>query len=236
MKPVLKMVLMGSLLFGLSSIAMAIEIQGTVVSTTGLDVTVKVFGKSLPVQGDTMEISFSIPGGEALSIGAWKVTSVSGHLVTASVIENTGTPSKGQRAVIISTNPVPAKEARRNNAPASQKTISAPTGNSYASPEALEIIALLQSSEAANIRNGAKKAHRHFAHDDAVLAVVAAVLNRGYAEKSRDRYHVDAMAWLCKVLGASKDIKYKELLTIVSKKSPSKKIRKYAIKNIRLLR
>ena len=235
---ILKTVLLGILFLGISSGAMAIEIQGTVVSTTGLNVTVKTIGKTIPVAGDLMEISFSIPGGDTLSIGTWKVTSVSGRIVSATVVENTGTPSKGQQAVIVSNNPVLIKSVRQNQVTRSsnnntQRVYSVPTSMT---PEAQEIVSLLQSSDPAKVRNGGKQAHRNFSQDAGVLAVVADVLNKGYTEKPRDRHHVDAMAWLCNVLGASKDIKYKDLLTMVYKKSPSKKIRKYARKNIRGLR
>jgi len=241
MKYTLKIGLLGILLLSIRSIAMAIKIQGTVVNTAGLDVTVKVAGKSLPVVGDSMEISFSIPGGDTLSIGTWEVTNVSGSLVSASVVENTGTPSRGQQAVIISKNPVSIKSVEKNKKSSSQKkngqhTYSSPTAEDQITYENREVIALLRAPEAANKRNGAKKAHRHYRNDAAVLAVVADELHNGYAEKSRDRYHDDAMAWLCNVLGASKDIKYKDFLTMVYKKSPSKKIRKYARKNIRSLR
>jgi len=240
MMQIFKVGFLGMLLLGISSIANAIEIRGTVIGTTGLDVTVKTIGKNSPVSGDLMEISFSIPGGDTLSIGTWKVTSISGRIVSASVVENTGTPSKGQQAVIFSENPVSIKSASINSGSSSnnnqQKGYAAPPVDTAVTPEASEIINLLQSSEATNIRNGAKRAYRQFANNDAVLAIVADVLNRGYAKKTRDGYHVDAMAWLCNVLGASKDMKYKDLLTLVAKKSPSKKIRKYAKKNLRLLR
>lgn len=242
MKYGLKMGLLGLglLLFGLTSIVAAIEIQGAVVETSGLDVTVKTVGKNSPVSGDLMDISFSIPGGDALSIGTWKVTSVSGRFVSASVVENTGTPAKGQKAVIFSENPVPIKSVRKQSAPHSnndeQRVYSAPTVTAYMTPEAQKVVNLLRSTESGNKRNGAKRAHRYFANDAGVIAVVAEELDKGYAEKPRDRHHVDAMAWLCNVLGASKDMKYKDLLTLVAKKSPSKKIRKYAKKNLRLLR
>ncbi|MCK4501859.1 MAG: hypothetical protein KAU22_02425 [Desulfuromonadales bacterium] len=236
MKYTLKIGLLGILLLSISSIAMAIKIEGTVVKTNGLDVTVKATGKNIPVPGDLMEISFSIPGGDTLSIGTWKVTNVSGSLVSASVVRNTGTPSKGQQAVIISKNPVQVKVVKRNQPPSSPKRTTPQVLPANTTPEARNIIALLQSSTAAEKRNGAKKAYKRFAHDPAVLAIVADELNKGYAVKTRDKYHPDAMAWLCNVLGASKDIKYKDLLKTVYRKCPSKKVRKYAKKNLRLLR
>lgn len=241
MKYGLKDGFLGLLLFGLTSLAIAVEIQGTVIETSGLDVTVKVVGENIPVPGDLMEISFSIPGGETLSVGTWKVSSVSGNIVAATVVENTGTPATGQQVVINSNNPVSYKFVPVNNGSSSnknnqQKAYSAPSENPYVTPENRKVIELLQSSDVTDMRYGAQKAHRNFANDAAVLAVVAEELNKGYAEKPKDGLHVDTMAWLCNVLGASKDVKYRDLLTTVSKKSPSKKIRKYAKKNLGLLR
>lgn len=241
MMQIFKVGLLGMLLLGLTSMAMAVEIQGTVVDTAGLDVTVKIIGESTPVPGDLMEISFSIPGGDSLSVGTWKVTSTSGHLVSAAVVENTGTPSKGQQAVINSNNPISIKSVSKNNGSNSninnqQNVYSAPPVDTPVTPEASAVIELLQSPDATNIRNGAKRAYRQFVNNEAVLAVVADVLKQGYAEKTKDGYHIDAMAWLCNVLGASKDMKYKDLLTLVARKSPSKKVRKFAKKNLRLLR
>ncbi len=63
-----------------------------------------------------------------------------------------------------------------------------------------------------------------------VFDAIEQVLLKGYATKTRNKNHVDAMAWLCKALGASGKAKYKGTLTTVSRKAPSRKLRGYAKK------
>jgi hypothetical protein len=43
------------------------------------------------------------------------------------------------------------------------------------------------------------------------------------------------MAWLCKVLGHSGNASYANSLKIISRKSPSKKIRKYALLSLEMI-
>jgi hypothetical protein len=81
----------------------------------------------------------------------------------------------------------------------------------------------------------AKKVFRYGFDNKKAYDVVEEQLMKGYTLHSRDKTHVDAMAWLCKVLGSSKIMKYKESLDIVSTKAPSSKLRKYAKTSLRML-
>jgi hypothetical protein len=86
---------------------LAADLKGTVVEVSGLDVKIRIASDYVPNVDDKVEISFTIPGGDQLSVGTWQVTEVQGDLVSASVVENTGKPAVGQSAVIYSSDPKP---------------------------------------------------------------------------------------------------------------------------------
>lgn len=234
MKLFLKGLIVGTIMLAATTVAMAAQLTGIVAGVQGLDVTVKVDGQLMPAAGDQVEISFSLPDGEALPIGIWEITQVNGNIAIASVKNNTGNPVIGHKAVISSKNPVP----RRNINKVEQQNTYSYTSNTttIASGEAQQVIELIRSPSAAEKRNGAKIASKRFADNAAVMAVAAEELEKGFTENLRDGHHVDAMAWLCNALGASKDIKYAALLKKVYRKSRSRKIKKYAKKNYNRVR
>jgi len=61
---------------------------------------------------------------------------------------------------------------------------------------------LLQSGKAQDQRYAAKKIIRAYPTERILLDAVDRELLKGYQLKSRDKYHADAMAWFCNVLGA----------------------------------
>jgi len=233
MKLFLKGLIVGTILLLATTVVMAAQLTGTVAGVKGLDVTVKVDGQLMPAAGDQVEISFSLPDGEALPIGIWEIIQVNGNLAIASVKNNTGNPVIGHKAVISSENPVPRGNINKVEP---QNTYSYTSNTIVASGEAQQVIELIRSSSAAEKRKGAKIASKRFADNAAVMAVAAEELEKGFTENLRDGHHVDAMAWLCNALGASKDIAYAALLKKVYKKSRSGKIKKYAKKNYKRVR
>lgn len=53
----------------------------------------------------------------------------------------------------------------------------------------------------------------------------------GYAINTRDKLHVDAMAWLCKALSASGMQQYAKTLQEVAENTTNKKLQKHALKS-----
>jgi hypothetical protein len=100
-----------------------------------------------------------------------------------------------------------------------------------------KVIALettLGSNDSKEKRNAAMKLYRSADFSDpATLDIVSQELLKGYNINLLDKYHVDAMAWLCKILGASGNIEYKSALEEAFKNSQSRKIRGYAEKNLK---
>ena len=102
---------------------------------------------------------------------------------------------------------------------------------------AAQMIAQIKSSDGASQQRGAKLLFKSsFKNDPAVLAVVQDELLKGCTMNLRDKRHVDAMAWLCKILGTSGVKSYQATLKKVSDTTKSRKIKKFARKNAAKLR
>lgn len=217
-------------------------LHGRVIRVDGLTVEIGLESQALPSAGDRVEIRVANPEAGEIAIGTWKVRSARPGLVTAEVVEHTGTPAVGQSAVIFSTGAAPAAAgpAPSPSVPASRRPASpepAPPAsaawpaNAPASPYRTE----LASGEAQQIREAARAIMASWDFSPAVLADVDRALRQGYAVKENDRLHVDAMAWLCRVLGAGGDSRYRATLRMVAAEAPQRKLRQYAGDSLRRL-
>jgi TPR repeat protein len=98
-------------------------------------------------------------------------------------------------------------------------------------------LVMLRSSNSGILQKGAKHLYNSsFSKDPRVLQQVRDTLLKGHKEHPRDRRYADAMAWLCNILGASGDRRYAEALETVGRESTNRKIKKFALKNLRRLR
>ncbi len=102
--------------------------------------------------------------------------------------------------------------------------------------DVIRCLRMLKSNNPVEKIKGAKMVCRSYFHENPeILEVVKFELLKGYKSHMPNRRHVDAMAWLCNILGESGNKSYKSTLDIVSSKSPNKKLKKYAMKNYRKL-
>jgi TolB-like protein len=99
-----------------------------------------------------------------------------------------------------------------------------------------EILQLMKSPNSKEKIKGAQYTVKSFPTNQQLLKVAEEELLKGYEVRTRDRNHAEAMAWMCNVLGRSKQIQYKNTLEIVYKNAASRRVKKYARKNYRLLR
>jgi len=99
-----------------------------------------------------------------------------------------------------------------------------------------EIMSLLKSSSPKEKIKGAQYTVKFLPTNPQLLQVAEEELLKGYEVRTRDRNHAEVMAWMCNVLGRSKQSQYKDTLQMVYKNAASRKVRKYAKKNYRLLR
>jgi TolB-like protein len=105
-----------------------------------------------------------------------------------------------------------------------------------ASAKETKFIGMLRSNNLKQKTDAGKLIVRQGIKDVEVLDVVEDELLKGYMPSGSDRNAVDAMAWLCKALGASGNGKYKETLQTVAKKAPHGKLQKYANQSLAMLR
>jgi len=99
-----------------------------------------------------------------------------------------------------------------------------------------EILYLLKSSNPKEKIKGAQYTVRSFPTSSELLRAAEEELLKGYEIKTKDRNYIEAMAWMCNVLGRSKQVQYKDTLQMVYKNAASKRVRKYAKKNYRILK
>jgi TolB-like protein len=109
---------------------------------------------------------------------------------------------------------------------------SAPSSKQRAQGPAATYIKQIKSENAISQRDAAKRIIRAQLFDASVLDVVEKYLLKGFNANPRDRNQIDAMAWMCKALGASGKSKYTKTLTKVSKDAESRKLRGYAAKSL----
>jgi hypothetical protein len=104
------------------------------------------------------------------------------------------------------------------------------------SSEEQRLITLLRSCVPMEKRRAAIAIHRFHLHNRKLLEAVKDELLRGYRHWTRDRRYIDAMAWMCNVLGDSGNYNYAETLRQVYQCANHRKIRNYAMRNYRKIR
>ena len=214
-----------------SAAVQAAELRGVVEEVAGLEVWIRLDGALLPRVGDPVDLSFSLPDGEELSLGSWTVTDVVGSLVRASVVEHSGRPARGHRA-LIRTDETLAKQ--RPDPPVA----GAPAGPSgEEGPEAVvsELLAKLEDPQPKAVQHAAKALYHHHRNQQAVQEEADRVLRAEYNAAPSDPYAVDALSYLCNSLGRSGDRRYAATLSDVARNARSKKLRKYAGANLERL-
>ncbi len=102
-------------------------------------------------------------------------------------------------------------------------------------PNIIELIKQLQSTTPAEVRTAARTAYRSKLFHPELLKVVDSLLRKGYNTNLRDGTHEDAMAWLCRVIGAAQARQYKDTLEMVAENADSRKIRTWAVRELRNL-
>lgn len=207
----------------------------------GMHFTVYKEGKVIkhPKTGQVLDI-------ERIPTGVLEISTVSNKIAVGKIISTTdaGPVRYGQMVKsisaasaasflssypqpVISPTPAPEPEAKKEKKP---KRIEVPVDTS-------NVMTALTSGDSAQVKKAARLIHSKKMFDTATLNAVEAVLLEGYDKNDRrDRYHDDAMAWLCNVLGAAKNKDYTDTLYKVARETRSRKIKGYAKKNYAILK
>jgi hypothetical protein len=217
--------------------AAAVEAQttamsGRVVELAGPEVAIHLCMQPMPAEGALLEIGFPATANEASgSFGVWRVHEVHDCLLWVAAVCNTSMPAVGQSATVL----MSTADVEPTPAPA-PVVISEPP----ARPDRQELIAEaidgLGSASSAERRRAAMALYRHYRYDVEVQQAAASSLLAGYGLYVHDWDHVDAMSWLCNILGASGDRGFHDILYEVARHTPSPKLRDYARKNLHRLR
>lgn len=96
-----------------------------------------------------------------------------------------------------------------------------------------DYIASLAETDPSRIRDTAKRMYRAYVDDPEAMKLSIKYINENMSKK--DKLSVDAMAWLCKVVGQSGSSDYYAQLIHISKNAKSGKLKKYAKKSAALL-
>ena len=108
-----------------------------------------------------------------------------------------------------------------------------PTG--HMPPEVKRYVTMLQAVGSDSQIEAARRIYRKRLNHPAIFETAAQQLQEGYRVNLADSAHIDAMAWMCNLLGMSGQTKYRTLLDEVVRETPNRKIRKHALKSMRRL-
>jgi hypothetical protein len=133
----------------------------------------------------------------------------------------------------------PSPPPRTKEEKPEQKAAAAPVPEGppvvIADPEIAKMADMLRERSPVTQREAAKLIVRHHPGQPQLVEVAKRELEKGYNTRLDNKFHVDSMAWLCKIIGVSGDSSYGPFLEEVARQSKSKKIRRYASKNADLL-
>jgi hypothetical protein len=102
-------------------------------------------------------------------------------------------------------------------------------------PEVERYVAMLQSVESESKTEAARRIYRERLKHPAIFETAAQQLLKGYRVNLADSEHIDAMAWMCSLLGMSGQASYRSILDKVVQETPNRKIRRYALRGLRRL-
>ncbi len=213
-----------------AAFAQVVALPGTVVGVEENKVSVEVCSYEAPRVHDLLEIGFKKNQGNELTIGVWRVVEVSNCFLRIAPVCEGSMPAVGQGATVFLNTSM--------TAPPVTVQSGGEVGPRLLDP-AIEIetsIRLLNSGNSREKQTAAKVLYRHYRYEPLVQKSAEAALLEGFMLSPSDAYHVDAMSWLCNILGASGDPSYKPTLAEVEKTTPAYKLSRYAGKNLRRLR
>jgi hypothetical protein len=103
-------------------------------------------------------------------------------------------------------------------------------------PIAAEYVRMLKSENARQKRAAARAIYRENFTYPVLYDTAEQELRKGYRTNLNDRYHVDAMAWMCQLLGASRQAHYRSTLEMVALETGNVKLKRYAERNVHRLK
>lgn len=215
----------------------------------GIEFIVYKEGKVIkhPKTGEVLDV-------ERINTGQLRVTTVSGKISEAEILneEKEGAINYGQMVRSVIDRPRP-EDSKKGSAPAAVAAATAaddsggaaddtsdddntppPSSGGRAGTDVDSVLRGFKSNSFVDQRNSAKIALRLYLNNPTVLDAASEALLAGY-KSADDRNRIDAMAYLCKLLGTSGQKKYIPVLRKVLDDGPNRKLRGYAKKFLNML-
>ena len=98
-----------------------------------------------------------------------------------------------------------------------------------------EVINKLQSQNSMNRLWAAKYIYKRYNDELKMTDLVDKEILKNYETTTKNKYEIDALAWMCKTLGISGRDKYKNTLQTVAQRAKNQKLRKYGKFSLDLL-
>jgi hypothetical protein len=184
-----------------------------------------------PKTGEVLDV-------EQIETGKIKITSVRDKISQAVIVNEKGSGAI-RRGQLVKSLVGPLKPIRKPEAIDTAPAYQPPPpksrfGRRDRSPAGL--IRMLKSNNLRSKTDAAKLISRNYPDNEQLLDEVSRELMKGYKKPSRSRAYIEAYAWMCNALGLSGKVKYRPTLERVVKEGGSRKLKKYAKKNLRRLR
>jgi Tfp pilus assembly protein PilF/uncharacterized alpha/beta hydrolase family protein len=93
-------------------------------------------------------------------------------------------------------------------------------------------INMLRSIKDADVIQAAKTIWSQYPHDPELVKTANNKLLKKFKKKSNTINHVDAISWLCNILGTSQDVQFISTLNKVEQETDNEKIKKFAKRNL----
>jgi Tfp pilus assembly protein PilF/pimeloyl-ACP methyl ester carboxylesterase len=93
-------------------------------------------------------------------------------------------------------------------------------------------INMLRSIKDVEVIQAAKIIDKFYPHDTELVKEANNTLVKKFKKKTGDSIHVDAISWLCNILGSSEDVRHVPTLKQVKQETDNEKIKKFAARNL----
>lgn len=112
-----------------------------------------------------------------------------------------------------------------------------PSGYAEVSPTEIDnYISMIKSDSPASKQEAAQIVFNSVIFDEGLYKAINEEVLKCYKLNPDDKTYANAMAWLCKALAVSGENKYRATLEEVSENAPNKKLKKYALSSIEILK
>lgn len=127
-------------------------------------------------------------------------------------------------------------QSRAKKAPAPPPSATNTPGTEHLPPEIKKYIAMLKSKDSGQQRNAARHIYKRQLKYPELFEAAEGTLRKGYLINLNDTGHIDAMSWMCTLLGVSGQARYRSTLEKVARDTPDLKIKRNARKNLKRLK